>query len=134
MAIGAVQFTLFDAGKQASFVSGPTNIYKLGYFWWLMGEYSLGLEYIRFGKQNFLPPTSKVDGYGWNFLADDIKGDFQIVWTKLDELPVEVIGQAIGLASGQIGGLRAMGLGGLTGPDPTLIKRGPNMLRGYVRN
>jgi len=134
LSIACVQWQLFDAGNQANWVSGPIKIMRLGYFWWDINGYSLGLDYIRFEDQIFIPPTKLVTGYNWN-LAPGVTGTFTHTYTKLNELPVDVITEAIGLAVGNVGGLRKLGLGGLEGAVPTVTKYGQNQrLRGYISN
>jgi len=134
MAIACVQWDMFDAGHQAAWNQGPIKIYRLGYFWWQMDGYMLELQYIRFAQQIFLPPNNLVNAYSWQ-LEEGVTGTFNHTYTKLNELPVDVIGQGIGMAIGQVDGLRKLTQTGLDGPIPQITKRGNNQrLRGYVSN
>jgi len=134
LSIACVQWDLFDAGRQASWQDGPIKIYRLGYFWWDYNGYNGELQYIRFGKQMFFPPNAIVAGYSWQ-LEPGVRGDFNHTFTKLNELPVEVINQAVGLASGKVLGIGKVTNAGITSVPNEPIKVGHNQrLKGYISN
>lgn len=134
MGIACVQWDLFDAGKQASWKQGPIKIYRLGYFWWDYNGYHGELQYIRFDKQIFFPPQGIETGYSWQ-LEEGVRGDFNHTFTKLRELPVEVINQAVSLATGRIAGIGKITNTGITGAPSTVTKIGQNQrLKGYISN
>jgi len=133
MGISCVQWNMFDAGHQTDWQgTGEIKIRRLGYFWWMYNGYCGELEYIRFEKQIFLPKANFVDGWGWE-LFPGVHGDFHVTWTKLAELPVEVIGQAISLAAGKIGGLGNLNKDGIIQAPSQIMKQGTNTrLKGYI--
>jgi len=134
MTIACVQWDLFDAGKQASWKDGPIKIYRLGYFWWDFNGYHGELQYIRVDKQIFFPPNQLATGYSWQ-LEDGVRGDFFHTYTKLAELPVDVITQAVGLASGKFAGVGKLTNAGITGAPNAVTKLGSNQrLKGYISN
>src|ERR1044072_3907200 len=132
MGIACVQFDAFEVGPLVPWTEGPTKIYRFGYFWWRLGGYNFPLEHVRFAKQIFLPPTPLVTGYGYD-IKHGVHGQFVHTYTKLDELPLDIIGEGVNLAIGQVAGLKRLGLSGLEGPEPTLRKLGTNQrLKGGV--
>lgn len=134
MAIACVQWDLFDPGHQVSWQQGPKKIYKLGYFWWDFNGYAGELQYIRFEKQIFFPPNQLPTGYSWQ-LMEGVRGDFNHTFTKLNELPVEVINQAVGLATGRFAGVGKLTNTGILSAPPAVQKIGQNQrLKGYISN
>jgi hypothetical protein len=109
-----------DAGSQVSWVkNSDVFIYRLGYFWFLYGGYAGELQHIRFKKQIFYPINQNVDGYGWD-VEVGVSGKFHAVWTKLNEMPIEVISKGISLAAGNLAGLAPIGVNGITDVAPTI--------------
>lgn len=123
-----------DPGKQTPFREGDPRIYRLGYFWWEWNGYAGELQYIRFPQQIFFPPNHLVNGWGWN-VETGVRGRMWPTYTKLNELPVEVIGQALNLAAGKIGGMGKITNTGITTVPSQMIKMGTNQrLKGYISN
>jgi hypothetical protein len=105
-----------SAGKQASWKGlGETKLYRLGYVWWLWGDYCGGLEYVRFKHQNFFAPDAKVTAFGYAF-EPGVEGILRPVYSKLDAFDPKVLGQALNLAAGRLGALRQLGIEGFEGP------------------
>lgn len=135
MPIASVQWQLYDAGNQASWVKqGPSKIYRLGYFSFDYDGFHGKLEYIRFDKQIFFPENRLCTGYHWQ-LEPGVRGDFFICYTKLNELPVDVITQAISMGAGKVAGLGKITRdGNILGPSE-VTKIGQNQrLKGYISN
>ncbi len=109
-----MQWMLTNPGKQAPFSHGSYKIYRLGYCWWMYGDFAGELLYIRFPKQNFFKPDKDVTDFRWQ-LAPGVLGKWHGVATKLDELPLEVINQGISLSIGKTGGLGKLGVNHKTG-------------------
>lgn len=134
MGIACVQWDCFDPGRQTDWKAGPIPIRRLGYFWWDYNGYNGELQYIRFEKQIFFPPNAIATGYSWQ-LEPGVRGDFNVTFTKLDELPVAVINQAIQMGAGKIAGLGNISSTGMIQAPTAVTKIGTNArLKGYISN
>lgn len=135
MSIASVQFQLIDPGKVAPWIGQNKSLYRLGWLWFDYDGYGGPLHYIRYPQQIFFPENRLATGFNWQYSDNGVKGNFQITYSKLNELPVDVITNGVGLGVGQVAGLGTLSETGILTPPAAPAKLGSNQrLRGYISN
>jgi hypothetical protein len=123
MTLAYVKFECSVVGPMPNAVFGNPagELYKLGRFWFMYGDYAGSFIYLTHRKQLLLPELAgKSDGYKY-IVMPGVKGVFHRYYTQVPDITTEIIGEAINLRLGKVAGLRQVGQTGFRGPSPRLI-------------
>lgn len=106
-------------------IFGPTDpIYFLGWASFKYGGYCGQQVLIRYAHQIFFPENDAADGFTV-ICKPGVIFDLLVKYRTLDPLNIQVLGEAVNLALGNVSGLKRIGNAGLEGSAPVLIGGAP---------